>query len=183
MSAPKGWGLDATEGAAWHWSARALFKPGVGGEIGLLWDRMGVEGVAFQGKEELTAWLNEKAFPLLRSMARHYEIPDTGEVTIKGDGFTLRADARASCGYLYLSAEPDMLSSGSTPLPRVTNDTRTRCKQCEALPLQRHTQECPVAPKAARRQAREGGARDPDRRTSRKVKAGQRDPWQLHRYR
>jgi len=175
-TAPKGWGLFPLDGTRYHWSARAILDND--GGVDLLHDRMAVEGEASEDERKaLGAWLDNHALPYLR--ARFATCDDTPyqsecrEITVKGNGFILRADPRASYGYLYLSATVDPTATDPTPsyLARPVNDAKTSCKHCLAYPTTRHTAACPSAPRVAARQAREGGPRDPDRRVRKKVKA------------
>jgi hypothetical protein len=118
----QGWGLFPLDGTRYHWSARAIYGDG---QIDLLWDRQAVEGDASPDERKaLAAWLDEKALPYLRHMFKTGEdVPyssECREITVKGDGFTLRADPRASYGYLYLSATVDPSSVEPTPKVKVT---------------------------------------------------------------
>jgi hypothetical protein len=174
----KGWGLFPADGTRYHWSARAILDND--GGIDLLHDRMAVEGEASDDERKaLGAWLDGKALPYLR--AKFATCDDTPyqsecrEITVKGDGFTLRADPRASYGYLYLSATVDPTATDPTPsyLARPVNDAKTPCKACKAYSGSRHVEGCSSAKRVAARQAREGGPRDPDR----KVKRARSKPW------
>ena len=123
VSAPeKGWGLHPRDGAAFHWSARAIFKDGT---VDLLWDRQGIEGVSTEAERKtLCKWLDDKALPQLRALGKRHELPGTHEdrdVTVRGDGYELRANPRSSYGYLYLSAAPCAEALGvATPTARKT---------------------------------------------------------------
>ena len=114
----KGWGLHPTPGARYHWSARAIFRERT---VDLLWDRMAVEGeCSDEERKAIGKWLDSKAIPYLRGLAAHYKLPRTDEsreITVRGDGFTLRANPRSSCGYLYMSATVDPTSTEPTPTP------------------------------------------------------------------
>ena len=162
----RGWGLHATPGTAYHWSARAIYERGT--TIDLLWDRMAIEGVATETERAaIGAWLDGKALPYLRMLASSYGAPEGSEdreIRVSGDGFTLRANPRASYGYLYLSAAPDASATEPTPRMGPVNDSRTQCKHCAAYPTKRHASTCASAARVEKRQAKEGGPRDPDRR-------------------
>ena len=113
---PRGWGLHPAAGARFHWSARAIYRDGT---VDLLWDRMGVEGQATEAERKaLGAWLDDKAMPVLRALCLGEGAPypsEDREVTVRGDGYTLRANPRSSHGYLYLSAALDPTSTEPTP--------------------------------------------------------------------
>lgn len=116
-TAAQGWGLPPAEGARYHWSARAIYP------VDLLWDRMAVEGEASEDERRaLGRWLDDKALPYLRSLAANGStLPlqsDNQEIRVSGDGYTLRANPRASYGYLYMSAAPDPSATGPTPKAR-----------------------------------------------------------------
>jgi len=171
----KGWGLFPTDGTRYHWSARAILDRD--GGVDTLWDRMAVEGEATEDERKaLGAWLDGHALPYLRArFASCDDVPyqsECREIIVKGDGFILRADPRASYGYLYMSATVDPTATAPTPsyLARPVNDAKTQCKACLAYSGSRHTAACPSASRVAARQAREGGPRDPDRRVKRKRK-------------
>ncbi len=127
--APRGWGLHPSESARFHWGARAILRDGV---IDLLWDRQGVEGEATaHERTALSAWLNEKALPWMRDYCKHGEdfpsVSEDREVSVSGDGYVLRANPRASHGYLYMSAEllPSATHSTPTyPVPKPAKRTR-----------------------------------------------------------
>jgi hypothetical protein len=147
------WGLVPTETARFAWGARAIHKG-----VETVWDRQGIDGEATtEEKKALIIWLEKKALPLLRSMDLPYPEEDR-EVQVSGDGFTLRANPRASHGYLYLSAAPDASATMPTPAPivRPVNDSKTQCKHCKAYPESRHLAECPSAARVAARQAKSG---------------------------
>lgn len=116
--APKGWGLEAPEGARFHWSARAIYRDAT---IDLLWDRAGFEGDAdADSKRALADWIDAKAIPYLRGYVAHdvaAPLPsERGEcIVVRGDGYVLRCDPKASYGYLYLSAAPDPTATDATP--------------------------------------------------------------------
>lgn len=147
------WGLTPTPGARYAWGARAIHKG-----LETLYDRQGIDGEASEEERKaLLSWLNERAMPLLRSMDLPYP-EESREVSISGDGFTLRADPRASHGYLYLSAAPDAEANMPTPKPiiRPLNDSKSRCSHCKAWPESRHQPSCPSAARVAARQAKNG---------------------------
>jgi hypothetical protein len=115
----KGWGLEPAEGVTFHWSARAIFQDC----IDLLHDRQGLEGVTSEEeRDKLQTWINDKGLPVLRSMYNsdtgNFPYPsENREIEVKGDGYRLRANPRASYGYLYLSAAPDPTATEPTPKP------------------------------------------------------------------
>lgn len=123
------------------------------------------------------SWINEKALPYMRAWAKDRDgfpyMTEDHEVSVSGDGFYLRANPRASHGYLYLCAGPDARATEPTPVfrARPVNDSRSRCKRCRALSGAKHRADCPSAARVLARQAREGGPRDPDRRVLRKRRA------------
>jgi hypothetical protein len=176
-TAPRGWGLDCVEGTRYHWSARAIYP------VDLLWDRMAVEGDATEGERKaLGAWLDNKALPYLRAwFAEGENVPyqsEDREVTVSGDGYTLRASPRASHGYLYLSAAPDpsAQASGPTPTyaPRPINDARGDCRACKAAPRDKHRATCTAAPRIAARQAKTGVRPAPRKRLARDAQRSDR---------
>jgi hypothetical protein len=108
--------------AAFHWSARAIFQ---NAHVDLLWDRQGIEGEATEAEREaLCTWLTKKALPHLRWLAKRIgflRVDEDREVTVRGDGYELRANPRQSHGYLYLSAAPCAEAIGvATPSSRKT---------------------------------------------------------------
>ena len=165
----QGWGLHPIPGVAYHWSARAIYESTNGApSIDLVWDRMGIEGdVSDEDRAILGAWLDKHALPYLRTRFSSHDAPlcdEDEEIRISGDGFTLRANPRASYGYLYLSAAPDASATEPTPRMGPVNDSRTQCKHCAAYPTKRHASTCASAARVEKRQAKEGGPRDPNRR-------------------
>jgi len=178
------WGLQATPGARYHWTARAIVEAAA---LCLVWDRQATIG---EGTDEeraaLTTWLNAHALPYMRAMVADgddFPQPDEDrEVTISGDGFTLRANPRASYGYVYLSATADPSHPEPTPTfpVRPLNDTRAMCR-CGAYPGSKHRAECSKIGAVLARQAREGGPRNPDRRRKSAIVARARKSYTIGR--
>lgn len=129
---PRGWGLPPAVDGGYHWSARAIYRDGT---IDLLWDRQGFEGhLPLPGALlALQTWINEKALPFLRHVAAGEDAPypsERREITIKGDGFALRANPQASYGYLYMSAAPDVTATDATPkVPKARKPAKPRAKR------------------------------------------------------
>jgi hypothetical protein len=133
---PRGWGLHASFGARYHWSARAIYP------VDLVWDRMSVEGEASpEERKALGAWLDNQALPYLRSIANGSELPAQSEdleIRVSGDGYTLRANPRGSYGYLYMSAAPDPSATGPTPKVVRAKDARRVARDAQrSRPLAR----------------------------------------------
>jgi hypothetical protein len=152
------------------WGARAILARK---EIDLLWDRAGFyEHENIEQAKGLEAWLNDKALPYLRAWCEDGEgfpfADEDREVSVGGDGFVLYANPRQSHGYLYMVAGPggQMLPTPLFAL-RPINDSKTRCKRCDAYSGSKHKVGCPSSARVLARQAREGGPRDPDRRVRR----------------
>ncbi len=129
-SIPRGWGIPASDGVRFHWSARAIFRDGV---LDLVWDRQGFEGTATDHeKTALSNWLNTKALPWLRACAKHGEdFPsedESREITVSGDGYVLRADPRSTCGYLYMSACVCPSATQPTPIYDVPRAAKKRAR-------------------------------------------------------
>jgi len=121
------WGLRPREGVAFHWSARAILRDGT---IDIVWDRQGIEGEAtVRESQALAAWLNTKALPWMRAYAKREDFPrgdEDREVAVSGDGYELRANPRASHGYLYMSAAPCASATHTTPNYHAAPKPRTR---------------------------------------------------------
>ncbi len=80
----------------------------------------------------LSAWLNDKALPWMRAYVKHgddfpYHDEDR-EVSVSGDGYVLRANPRASHGYLYMSAEPRPSATHATPIYPVPKPKKRAAK-------------------------------------------------------
>lgn len=100
------WGLAPRDPALPYWGARAIWEGG--DSIDLLPDRQTVHG-SLDERRALSRWINERALPALGALLDEMDLGplDAGEVSVRGNGYRLRADPRESGGYLYLVAEPD----------------------------------------------------------------------------
>jgi cytoskeleton bundling-enhancing protein CbeA-like protein len=97
------WGLPAPEGVKASWGARAIYKAPTG--IELLWDRQSIDGLV-EERKELSGWINSKGLPGLKKLLKktYLDGSENHEVEFKEDGYTIKANPRASYGYLYLGA-------------------------------------------------------------------------------
>jgi len=131
------WGLPLPVSVPFGWGAR-LIHP-----VDVVWDRQGLVGdwqlagtkAACPEADALVAWLNTTALPYLRAVEAYGEgLPrrdEDREVTVSGDGFTLRANPRRSYGYLYVVAYPDPSATGPTPPRPLSPKEKTAARRSE----------------------------------------------------
>lgn len=96
------WGLQPPEGCLAAWGARAIYN---NREVDILHDRQGTAGDPEEIKK-LLKWLNSKGLTGFRKMLKKEDLlgSDNRVVTYKAGGYVIKANPRASYGYLYLGA-------------------------------------------------------------------------------
>lgn len=97
------WGIKAPEGVKASWGARAIYQAPT--SIDLLWDRQSSDGLK-EDREALSKWVNGKGLPGLKKILKKDWLggSEDREVEFKEGGYVIRANPRASYGYLYLGA-------------------------------------------------------------------------------
>lgn len=100
------WGIPAPEGAKVSWGARAIYTAPTG--IDLLWDRQSMDGLE-EDRAALSKWINKTGLPGLKKVLKsdYLASDENREVEFKGGGYVIRANPRASHGYLYIGAWPE----------------------------------------------------------------------------
>jgi len=131
------WGLIPPEPLPpYAWGARAIYtRAERGWAVDLVWDRSGTSGEATPAERKaLGLWIDKRALPVLRAMAEAYEVHQPGdaeETVISGGGYTLRANPRASYGYLYIVAYPDPAATGPAPGLRALRSERAARRRAQ----------------------------------------------------
>lgn len=100
------WGLSAPEGVKASWGARAIYKAPT--SIDLLWDRQSMDGPE-EDQEKLSVWINKKGLKGLKVLLKKNYLggDEMREVEFRDGGYVIRANPRASYGYLYIGAWPE----------------------------------------------------------------------------
>ncbi len=98
-------GIRPNRSALW-WGARAIYKGG--DDIDLLHDRQQMNGGTPEERTALSAWINAVGLPGIKAKLKVQRIGtrDRGPIRFEDAAYTLVADPRGSCGYLYLGAAP-----------------------------------------------------------------------------
>ena len=99
------WGIHAPAEAKVSWGARAIYRAPTG--IDLLWDRQSMDGLK-EDKEPLSKWINETGLPGLKKILKSDYLAgdEHREVEFREGGYVIKANPRASHGYLYMGAWP-----------------------------------------------------------------------------
>jgi hypothetical protein len=97
------WGLPAPAGVKASWGARAIYKAPT--SIDLLWDRQSIDGLS-EDRKALSTWINTTGLKGMKALLKKEYLPGDAdrEVEFKEGGYVIRANPRASHGYLYLGA-------------------------------------------------------------------------------
>ena len=103
LEAALSWGILPPDGVQVSWGARVIYTPPTG--IDIVHDRQGVQG---DGKElkSLVTWVNSKGLKGLKKLLKtdYLGSDERREVAFREGGYVLKADPKASYGYLYLGA-------------------------------------------------------------------------------
>jgi hypothetical protein len=104
------WGISPVshlQAAKVWWGARAIYDERTG-DIDLLWNRMGWNGLP-EGAEpppRLVKWLDSKGLPKLRAIMKKSRVgrDENFDTLVETKDFFLVANPRKSFGYLYIGA-------------------------------------------------------------------------------
>ena len=125
------WGLNLanylTEAPPGFWNARAIFESSSDPKqvmVDIVQDRQGVEGKMIDAdRKDLTKWLVDKAFTLLREQlaARGVQESDKCTIIVNDAPFYMYADPNSSHGYLYIAAWKEEPCDNAKPNAPSTN--------------------------------------------------------------